>query len=73
MEELIHDFKNGKFNLLHPTAVEKLLEKYLDKEKDQIIHAWNDGNFIGRNGWIIGSPIEYYKETYGKERQEEKH
>ena len=67
MEELIHDFKHGKFNLLHPTAVEKLLEKYLVKEQNQIEEAWKDGEFSGRNGGFLSlNEKQYYKETYKK-------
>ena len=75
MEELIHDYKNGKFNLLHPIAVEKLLEKYLNKDKEQMIRfaisCHQDilrdrnapENLISENLLLFE---QYYNQTYGK-------
>lgn len=38
-------------------------------EKKQIEESWNDGNLIGRNGWIIEEYTTgegYYKKKYKK-------
>jgi hypothetical protein len=44
----VHDKLNKQF----PEVIE-VIESYLDIEKQQISEAWNDGNYIGRNGTIL--------------------
>ena len=64
------------------TAVEWLYERFLfagyaansewkekakQMEKEQIIEAWNDGNFLGRNGNILADYSDgnrYYKKEF---------
>lgn len=43
MEELIHDFKHGKFSLLHPSKAEIELKKYLQMEDDALNHMYGQG------------------------------
>lgn len=43
MQELIHDFKHGKFNGLTNTQIGNLLKKYLKRESDQRIKDYNVG------------------------------
>lgn len=48
-----------------------MLENSKEDEEKQIAEAWNDGNFLGRNGHILmeyDKGKEYYKKTYGAER-----
>lgn len=48
------------------------LERAKKLEKEEIIKAWNDGNFHGRNGNMIAdynTGEQYYNETYGQERE----
>ena len=62
------------------TAVEWLVEQYANEnygievyeqakqmEKEQIVEAWNDGNFLGRNGNILADYSDgkgYYKSEF---------
>lgn len=47
----------------------KVYEQAKQMEKDLIAKAWNDGNLLGRNGFILeeySNGEQYYNETYGK-------
>lgn len=49
--------------------IDEVIDKAKEMEKEQTIEAWNDGNFLGRNGNILAdydTGERYYKETYGK-------
>lgn len=69
MQELIHDFKHGKFNGLTNTQIDKLLEKYLKKEKEQIASAYQQGVTDEYGDSIDFSndtqAEDYYNQTYG--------
>jgi len=73
MQELIHDFKYGKFNGLTLTQADNLINGYLNKEKEQIIRfaisCHQDilrdrnapENLISENLLLFE---QYYNETY---------
>jgi hypothetical protein len=67
MQELIHDFKYGKFNGLTNTQIDKLLEKYLKKEMEQIIQSNIAGmEFIPVDPSMYQKDAkDYYNKTYG--------
>jgi uncharacterized protein (DUF2164 family) len=61
MQELIHDFKHGRFNKLTNAQIDKELERYLVKEKEQIVNAVD--------AWVTNGSIkgeQYYNETFKK-------
>ena len=67
MQELIHDYKHGKFNKLTNAQIDKELERYLAKEKKQIENAYDCGFFgIVIDGKPCTSGGRYYNETYKK-------
>ena len=46
-----------------------IIEQAKRMEKDQIKEAWNDGNFLGRNGHVLldySTGEQYFNETYNK-------
>ena len=67
MQELIHDFKHGKFNRLTNTQIDNLLKKYLKKEKEQIVQSNIAGmEFIPVDPSMHQKDAEdYYNQTYG--------
>jgi len=67
MQELIHDFKHGKFNGLSNTQIDNLLKKYLKKEKEQIVQSNIAGmEFIPVDPSMYQKDAEdYYNKTYG--------
>ena len=49
---------------LNPT---RIYDQAKQMEKEQIIEAWNDGNFLGRNGNILADYSDgnrYYKKEF---------
>jgi len=47
--------------------IPKSFELAKQMEQDIISESWNDGNLIGRNGWIIeeySTGKQYYKKKY---------
>ena len=47
--------------------LDDLLERAKQMEKEQIQEAWNDGNFLGRNGNILADYSDgkgYYKSEF---------
>lgn len=47
--------------------LDDLLERAKQMEKEQIQEAWNDGNFLGRNGNILADYSDgnrYYKKEF---------
>jgi hypothetical protein len=47
--------------------LDDLLERAKQMEKEQIVEAWNDGNFLGRNGNILADYSDgnrYYKKEF---------
>ena len=46
---------------------EGLFQQAKQMEKEQIVEAWNDGNFLGRNGNILADYSDgnrYYKKEF---------
>lgn len=69
MQELIHDFKYGKFNGLTLEKADNVIKKYLDKEEEQIRKAYTQGYANALKSMSGGGTItdqEYYNEVYGK-------
>jgi hypothetical protein len=55
-----------KLNKECPEVIE-VIESYLEIEKIQITHAWNDGYWLGKNGFILenyGTGKGYYEQLY---------
>lgn len=65
MQELIHDFKYGKFNLLSNSKIDSELEKYLEKEKQQIVDAYNKG-MIPEPYNLYFDGKDYYNNTFNQ-------
>ena len=60
IEELkVNDVAHGMYWIKRPN---EFFEKYLEKEKEQIIEAYNKGEF---NQGCNGDAEQYYKEIYG--------
>jgi hypothetical protein len=48
-------------------TIQELEEQAKQMEKEQIVEAWNDGNFLGRNGNILADYSDgnrYYKKEF---------
>ena len=48
-------------------TIQELEEQAKQMEKEQIVEAWNDGNFLGRNGNILADYSNgngYYKKEF---------
>jgi hypothetical protein len=67
MEELIHDFKHGRFNKLTNAQIDKELGKYLVKEKEQLEKCYDHGTLSLLDGNGHGDSFEeYYNKNYNK-------
>ncbi len=47
--------------------IKQVFEQAKAMEKEQIVEAWNDGNFLGRNGNILADYSDgkgYYKSEF---------
>jgi len=62
MQELIEFYKNNHpFYSYTKDDIIKVLQLYIEKEKEQIIDAYNDGHYIKDEFF---NPEQYYNETY---------
>jgi hypothetical protein len=65
MEKLIHNFKHGKFNKLTNSQIDKELERYLVKEKEQLENCYDYGTLSLLDGNGHGDSFEdYYNKTF---------
>lgn len=65
MQELIRDFKHGKLNKLTSAQLEKELERYLVKEKEQLENCYDHGTLSLLDGNGHGDSFEeYYNKTF---------
>jgi len=65
MEELIEYFKNNdSFYMYTKDDIIKLLEVYIEKEKEQIMEAFLEGKVNHNKDWSI----EYYNKTYNQNK-----
>jgi hypothetical protein len=62
MQVAIEHFKNINYDLVNVPIknVPHILEQFLEKEKEQIIAAREDGNMF----YLFKSNEQYYKQTY---------
>ena len=62
--------EDGKYHVELPYGnidVTTIVEQAKQMEKEQIQEAWNDGNFLGRNGNILADYSDgnrYYKKEF---------
>jgi hypothetical protein len=70
MQELIEELKtndvaHGMYWIKQP---DEFFEKYLEKEKEQILNAYQQGH--GDAGWTEDKyePLEYYDKTYNQNK-----
>lgn len=69
MRELIEHIQVNatKFSLMNTYNILKEIEPYLEKEKEQIIDARDNGIKSTLKGYAISNE-EYYKETYNQNK-----
>jgi len=66
MQELIEFYKNNNsFYSYTKDDIIKVLQLFLEKEKEQLIDAYNDGHYIKDEFF---NPEEYYNETYNENK-----
>jgi hypothetical protein len=80
MQVAIEHFKNINYDLVNVPIknVPHILEQFLEKEKEQIIKAWEDGDYAyfysKETGRDFDNGEEYYKDVYStKEVNDDKY
>jgi hypothetical protein len=70
MQELIEELKTNDvaYGMYWIKQPDEFFEKYLEKEKEQILNAYQQGH--GDAGWTEDKyePLEYYDKTYNQNK-----
>jgi hypothetical protein len=69
MQELIEFYKNNhSFYSYSKDDIIKVLQLFIEKEKEQILNAYQQGH--GDAGWTEDKyePLEYYNQTYNQNK-----